>query len=91
MESINAPQPTSIDSHSVIFIDPLVQDDSNNASGRFSEEASTRVSEEDSSSVSEEEFVSVCEEGSSISSEEGSSNVSEEAIKWELPWALVPV
>ena len=51
-EGLDASQSTSIVSHSVSFTDPLVQDDINNASSRFSEKASTIVSEEDSSSVS---------------------------------------
>ena len=67
-------------SHSVSFSDPLVNDDSDNASGGFSEEVHTNVSEEDLTNISEEGNSSVSEEGRSSLSEEGSSSISEEAL-----------
>ena len=71
-EGLDASQSTSIVSHSVSSLDPLVNDDSDNAFSRFSEEANTSVSEECSSSVSEE--------GSSSVSEKDRSSVSEDAF-----------
>ena len=64
-EVLDAPESNSVVSHSVTFTDPLVQDDSNNASSKISEEASTGVSEEGSSIDSEEGCSSVSKEGSS--------------------------
>ena len=61
-EDLDASQFISIVSHSVSFSDPIVNDDSDNASSGFSEEDRTNISEEARTSVSEEGSSSVFEE-----------------------------